>query len=130
MSTRTVLMASAAIELATGVALIAAPELVARLLLGAELPRTGVAVARLAGFGLFALGLACWPGGDDPTPKAIRALFVYNLLAGLFLGYLRVGAGFAGYLLWPACVVHILLAILLAGPAYQTVSALASSREM
>jgi len=118
MTIRTLLMLSAALEAATGVALIAAPELVARVLLGAELSGSGVAVARLAGCGLLALGLACWPGKDDVTSQGTRALFVYNLLAGLYLGYLRVDGDFVSFLLWPACAVHTLLALLLARPAY------------
>src|ERR1035438_3775224 len=114
MKTRTLAMVSAAIEAATGVALIAAPDLVARVLLGAALSDSGVAVARVAGFGLLAMGIACWPGGDDATPQATRALFVYNLLAGLYLGYLRAGGGFTGLLLWPACVLHVVLGVLFA----------------
>ena len=114
-------MFSATIEAATGVALIAVPDLVARLLLGTELSGGGIAVARVAGFGLLALGLACWPGGNQAVPQATRALFVYNSLAGVFLGYLRVGGGFSGFLLWPACVLHIGLALLLARPAYEGV---------
>jgi hypothetical protein len=110
---------SAAIEAATGIALIAVPNLDARLLLGTELAGSGVAVARVAGFGLLALAIACWPGRGDATTRATQALFLYNLLAGLFLGYLRVGGGFDGFLLLPAAVVHILFAILLARPAYQ-----------
>lgn len=107
-------MMSAAIEAATGVALIAAPDLVARVLLGAGLSDSGVAVARVAGFGLLALAIACWPGSDDATPQATRALFVYNLLAGLYLGYLRVAGGFAGLLLWPACALHVVFGVLFA----------------
>ena len=105
------------IEAATGVALIVAPEFVARLLLGTELSRGGVAVARVAAFGLLSLAVACWPRGTVADTQAVRALFVYNLLAGLYLGYLRVSAGFIAYLLWPACVLHVLLALLLARPA-------------
>jgi hypothetical protein len=107
-------MLSAAIEAATGVALLALPDFVARLLLGTELSASGIAVARVAGFALLALGVACWPGGDAPTPQVIRALFAYNLLAGLYLGYLRVGGGFVSYLLWPACALHIVFGVLLA----------------
>src|SRR5271166_5696557 len=33
-----------------------------RMLLGAELSGEGIAVARVAGFGLFSLAVACWPG--------------------------------------------------------------------
>ena len=113
MTTRMLVMLSAAIEAATGIALIAAPDLVARLLLGTELSGSGVAVARVAGFALLALGVACWPGGDDAPQSATRALFVYNLLAGIYLGYLRVSGNFNGFLLWPACALHLALGLLL-----------------
>ena len=122
MTTRMLVRISAAIEAATGVALIAVPELVARLLLGTELDSGGVAVARVAGFGLFALGLGCWPGEGDATASAVRALVAYNLLAGLYLGYLRAGGGFVSYLLWPACALHVVLGILLVLAAYSKTS--------
>ena len=114
MKTSTLVRLSAAIEAATGVALIAAPDLVARVLLGPGLSDSGVAVGRVAGFGLLSLGLACWPTADDATPSAVRALFVYNLLAAVYLGYLRVSGEFVAFLLWPACALHAVLAILLA----------------
>lgn len=117
MSTRALTKASAAIELGTAGALIIVPDIVAHLLLGSELSGGGIAVARVAGLALLALGLACWPGGEEAARQAARALFVYNLLAGIYLGYLRVGGGFVGYLLWPACVLHIVLGLLLARPA-------------
>jgi len=123
MTTRTLVLLSAALEVATGVALIAAPDLVARVLLGAGLSGGGIAVGRVGGFALLSLGLACWPGGDDATAHATWALFTYNLLAALYLGYLRVGGGFVSYLLWPACALHALLTLLLARPAYERLSA-------
>ncbi len=119
MTTRTLVRLSAALEAATGVALIAAPGFVVAVLLGAGLSGSGIAVARVGGFGLLSLGLACWPSGPDATAHAIRALFTYNLLAAVYLGYLRVGGGFVSYLLWPACVLHALLALLMARPAYE-----------
>jgi hypothetical protein len=121
MTIRTLVKISGSIEVATGLALLAAPDLVARMLLGAELSSSGIAVARVAGLGLLSLGIACWPGGEYTSPQATRALFVYNLLAGLYLGYLRVGGGFTGYLLWPACVFHVLMAPLFARPAFASV---------
>lgn len=108
---------SAAIETATGLALIAAPGLVTRLLLGAGLSDSGIAVARLTGIALLCLGVACWPSGDVVIPPTVRALFTYNLFAAVYLGYLRFGGGFVSYLLLPACFVHALLASLLARPA-------------
>jgi hypothetical protein len=56
------LMFAAVAEAATGLALIVAPSVVARLLFGAELGGIAVAVARVAGFALLSLGLAGWPG--------------------------------------------------------------------
>ncbi len=123
MSTRVLVMVSASIEALTGVALIAVPDVVARLLLGTELSASGIAVARVAGFALLSLAIACWPSGNDVSAPATRAFFVYNLLAGLYLGFLRVGGQFAGVLLLPASIVHILLALLLVRPAYQGASA-------
>jgi len=120
MTTRMLVLVSSAIEAATGASLIAVPVLVGRLLLGVELPGSGIAVARVAGFGLLALGVGCWSRGDVATSQSIRALFIYNLLAGLFLGYLAVGGVFSGYLLWPGSVLHVILALLLLRPAYNT----------
>jgi hypothetical protein len=128
MSTTILTKTSAAIEAITGVALIATPERVARVLLGAELSGSGIAVARVAGFALLALGLACWPSNHVATPQATRALFIYNLLAGLYFGYLRVGGGFVSYLLWPACVLHVALGCLLARPVLDGVSSVKANR--
>ena len=120
MNARTLALLSSAIEAMTGLALIAVPTLVGRLLLGVDLPGSGIAVARVAGFALLALGVGCWPRGDAATGQSIRALFTYNLLAGLFLGYLAMAGGFTGPLLWPASVLHVVLALLLVRPAYNT----------
>ena len=118
MTTKLITAVSAAIEAATGIALIAVPDLVAHVLLGVGLSDGGIAVGRVAGFALLSLGLACWPKADDVTPSAVRALFAYNLLVALYLGYLRVSGEFVALLLWPACVLHAVLAVLFARPAY------------
>ncbi len=120
MTTKILILLSSAIEALTGVALIAMPSLVGRLLLGVELPGSAIAVARVAGFGLLALGVGCWPSDDGASAQSIRALFIYNLLAGFFLGYLRFGGDFSGLLLLPASLLHVILALLMARPAYST----------
>ena len=48
-------------EAATGAALLIAPSLVGRLLLGEELTGVAIPVARVLGIALIALGVACWP---------------------------------------------------------------------
>jgi hypothetical protein len=113
MKTRTLVLVSCALEGATGLALIASPGLVVRLLLGAGLCVGGIAVGRVGGFGLLSLALACWPNRNVVITQATVSLFVYNLLAATYLCYLGL-KGSIGYLLWPACALHALLALLFA----------------
>src|SRR6516164_3327737 len=115
--TRLVATISAAIEGVTAIAIILDAEFVFWLVLGTRLPGSGIAVARVAAFGLLSLAIASWPRGTTVGTQAVQALFVYNLLAGLYLVYLRIAGEFAGYLLLPAGVLHVLLAALLGRPA-------------
>ncbi len=110
------LVVAAAGEGATGVALVIAPSLVGWLLLGAELTGISIPVARVAGFALIALGVACLPGSDaGSTPsRALQAMLCYSLLVTLYLAYLGVGGEWVGSLLWPAVAIHVLLTFLLA----------------
>ena len=124
MTVRTFVRVSAAIEAATGTALIVSPSLVVQILLGVGVGETGIAIGRVGGFGLLSLGMACWPNGDEVTVRATWVLFLYNLLASLYLCYLRVGGGFTGYVLWLAVGLHAVLAVLLARPALAAISAL------
>jgi hypothetical protein len=94
-------------EAATGVALLAAPALVGRLLLGAELAGVSVVVARVAGIALLALGVGCWPG------PASLGMLTYSTLATVYLAHLALGGEWIGPLLWPAVGLHAVLAILL-----------------
>ena len=121
MTTRVLAALSAALEAATGVALIADPDLVAGVLLGVGITGGGIVIGRVGGFALISLGLACWPRANDAGAQAIWALLAYNLLAALYLGYLRIGGSFVSYLLWPAFALHALLALLLARPALRVV---------
>ncbi len=101
------LVLAAAGEAATGLALVIAPSLVGRLLLGEELTGVAVPVARVAGIALIALGIACWPG---PTRVG---MLIYSALVTLYLAYVGFAGGFAGVLLWPAVVLHAILTALL-----------------
>lgn len=123
MNTRTLEAIAAAVEGTTGLALIADPAFVVHLLIGASLSSGGMAVGRIGGFGLLSLGLACWPTGAVVTTRATAALFTYNLLSSLYIAYLGIVGGFVGFLLWPACALHAILALLLLRPTYIAVRA-------
>jgi len=116
MRLKKVLALTAAIEAATGLALMVHPALVVRLLLGADVFGAGLALGRVAGFALLALGLGCWPSGEVPggLALALRAMLTYSLLVTIYLIYLGIGGELVGSLLWPAVAIHAVLTFLLA----------------
>jgi len=109
---RTLLALAAAAEAITGVALMGATPLVARLLWNAELSGPGLGFGRVGGVGLLALGWACWPSRDNARPAA--AMLLYSVLSALCLGYLGISEESVGPALWPAVSYHALMAVLLA----------------
>ena len=110
------LMTTAIVEVITGIALLAVPALLASILLGAALDTSaGLAVARLAGAALLALGLACWFGSRDTQSRAaigiVAAMLLYNLAAVVLLLSLRYYVGMTGIGLLPASALHAALAL-------------------
>jgi hypothetical protein len=104
---KNVLAFAAVGEIATGVGLLIAPSLVGQWLFEVELVGIAVTLARLAGIALVGLGVACWPG----TPRL--GMVVYSVAAALYLAYIGYSGGPIGVLLWPAVVLHVVLAALL-----------------
>jgi hypothetical protein len=106
---------SAIIEAATGLALIAVPAIVVRLLLGAEISGASIPLGRVAGAALLALGVACWLARDDTQSRATRGLVVamlmYNLVATAVLAFTGIGLRLHGVALWPAVVLHAAMAV-------------------
>jgi hypothetical protein len=88
-------------------ALVIVPTLVGSLLLGDELTGIATMVARVAGIALIAFAVACWPG-----PPLI-AMLMYSGAVTLYLGYVGFATSWAGLLLWPAVVLHLILTALL-----------------
>ena len=107
---------TAIIEAATGLALMAVPSVVVRLLLGGEISGASIPLGRVAGFALLSLGMACWPGRDPTasTASALRAMLTYNSLATIYLLRLGIAGEWVGPLLWPAVALHGILSLLLA----------------
>jgi hypothetical protein len=122
MTPRSLLRLCPAFVGATGVGLIANPGFVVRELFGGGFSGDS-GMTRGAGFVLLLLSLKCWPNGDEIDGRIIWALLAYNLLTALYLGYLKLVAGFVSTLLWPVFVLHAVIALLLADLAYERVSA-------
>ena len=106
---------TAIIEAATGLALIAVPAIVVRLLLGAEISGASIPLGRVAGAALLALGVACWLARDDTQSRTARGLVVamlmYNIVATAVLAFAGIGLGVHGVALWPAVVLHAAMAV-------------------
>ena len=108
-----ILAIAAAGEVVTGVILLVYPPIVVRLLLGSEIVGTGIAVGRIAGMGLLAIGLVCWPRRDAAgRESALLGMLTFSVLVALYL--IRIGVAYGGgVLLWPAVAAHGVIAILL-----------------
>lgn len=98
---------AAAGEAATGLALLVAPTWVVAWLLGGAAAGVAVMAARVLGIALLALALACWPG---PPRRGMR---VYSVGVALYLGALGLSGAATGPLLWPAVLLHGVLALAL-----------------
>jgi hypothetical protein len=105
---------TAVVEAATGAALLAVPALLVGLLFGGTLDTTGLAVGRVTGAALVALGVACWCARRDENSRAtigiLTAMLFYNLAVAAILAYAGLGQGVAGILLWPVVILHAALA--------------------
>ena len=106
---------AAVVEAATGLALIAVPGIVVRLLLGAEISGASMPLGRVAGAALLALGVACWLPRDDTQSRTARGLVVamlmYNIVATAVLAFAGIGLGLYGVVLWPAVALHAAMAV-------------------
>jgi hypothetical protein len=101
-------------EAVTGAAMIAAPDRVAWLLLGASLDSPAAAtVARVCGLAMASLALACWLARDQghvPAGRAlITAMLLYNAAVAALLVHGKLAFGLDGVSLWPAALAHVAL---------------------
>jgi hypothetical protein len=104
------LTTTAVLEAATGLGLLVAPAVLARLLLGTTLDApAALTVARVAGAALITLGVACWLSRENGRALVVAMLF-YNVAATAVLAY-AVGLALSGIGLWPTIGLHAALAI-------------------
>ncbi len=109
------LIAMATVEAATGVSLLAAPSFVVGLLLGNELSSPGsLVLGRILGAALVSIGVACW-SAKNSEPRGCAGLLCgmcfYNFAVPGLLVLAAFVDGLQGVALWPACILHLALAI-------------------
>ena len=97
-------------------ALLGWPSATVTLLVGVPLEAPApLTVARVGGAGLLALGVACWFARGDTQSRAARglvgAMLLYNVPAVAVLAFADVGFGLHGVALWPAVVLHAVMAV-------------------
>jgi hypothetical protein len=112
---KNLLSVTALIELGAGVALMMVPSPAVKLLLGSPLDApAAVALGRVAGAALFALCVACWLTRNEATSHAARGLtagmLFYNVAVAVILASAGVGSKLVGIALWPAVILHVLMA--------------------
>lgn len=113
---KSLLIASAFIELGAGLGLLCFPVLVVNLLTGESIgPPAALAVIRLGGAGLFSLGTACWTTQRDKQLRAARAvitgMLAYNIGAASVLAYAGIAHGLSQPVLWAAVVLHSVMTV-------------------
>jgi hypothetical protein len=105
------LVATAVMEAGAGGALLSCPASTAVLLLGSPLETAAaIAVGRVAGAALLALGVASWLARDDGRSRGARGLVcgivLYNLGTVVVLGAYGLRSTQGGFALWPAVFLH------------------------
>jgi len=109
-------LVTAVVEVVTGLALLGLPAIVLASLLGIQ-PATveTLFVGRIAGAALLAIGVASFLARNDAALPGQRGLLtgilLYDVLVALLLVYAGLVLQMAGLALWPAVVLHTLLAI-------------------
>jgi hypothetical protein len=106
------LAVTAAIEVGAGLGLVTLPEVVVKLLLGADISGAAVPLGRVAGVALLALGVAAWlaRGHAASAPTTASPLLLYNCGVAAVLAMAGV-SGMTGVLLWPAVALHAAMAV-------------------
>jgi hypothetical protein len=115
MSTKSLLTATAAIELAAGVAFLTEPSFPVGLLLGEALgSAASIVIGRVAGAALVAIAVNCWlerEAKPEGSRGLLAGLLIYNIAVPMLLVHASVVGRMNGVILWPAVVLHLLFAL-------------------
>ena len=110
------LMVTAVLESAAGLALLFVPSAAVSILLGVPLETpAGLVAGRIAGTALVALAVACWRTKDGErggtSTGVVEAMLFYNFAATVVLAYAGIRLELRSGLLWPTIVLHLGLGV-------------------
>ena len=110
MHQRSIVIAAAWLEIVVGACFVAIPDLPCVLLFAVKPEGVATPLARFAGFGLLALGIACLPSATTASRRGVVGLFVFNVGVTTLFAWIGVATSFHGYLLWPVVILHGVIA--------------------
>jgi hypothetical protein len=106
---RFVVMAASWLEIIVGASLVVVPDVLCMLLFATKPEGIGVPLARFAGFGLLALGIACLPS-TAASRRGVAGLFVFNVGVTILFAWVGAVTTVHGFLLWPVVILHAVIA--------------------
>lgn len=111
MPQKSVVMTAACLEIIAGAAFLTVLDVPCRLLFAVKPEGVGIVLARFAGVGLFALGIACLPSTATGSHRsAVFGLLVFNVGVATLFAWVGIAATLSGVLLWPVAVLHAVIA--------------------
>ena len=103
--------AAAWLEIVVGALFLTVPDVLCLLLFGARPDAIGIPLGRFAGIALVALGLACLPSRDAGSRRnVVVGLFAFNAAVAILFAYVGFASALHGLLLWPAVILHTIIA--------------------
>lgn len=112
---KNLLILTSLIELSLGIALVILPGEVIKLLFGNSETGSIIVLARFTGIVFVCFSIACFPSKNSSdlniSSPVFRAMFLYNFLAAVYLGYMRFSENFDGVILLPAAILHSIITI-------------------
>jgi hypothetical protein len=110
---RYVVTAAAWLEIVVGVLCITVVAIPCRLLFAVEPEGVAMPLGRFAGVALTALGIGCLPSKTGSYRSAVLGLLAYNSGAAILFASVGFATAFRGPMLWPAAILHAVIAIAL-----------------
>jgi len=110
MRQRTVVGASAWVEIIVGALFLAAPDVLCLLVFGVKPEAIAMPLGRFAGIALIALGIACLHSRDTGSRRNVALdLFAFNVGVAILFVWVGVTTALHGILLWPAVILHAII---------------------